>query len=369
MKPTPLKPSAVSSGVPAPQRGYILIAFVFSMPFLVGVVGLAVDIGRMYITKNELQSFTDAAALSAAARLDDTAEGIDRARTAATNTPKNWNLGTSPVTSPDVQFGTAAAGPFTATPPTPPTGYNFARVVATANVPMYLMGVLTRGTAATVAAGAVAGRETIDSLPGGEFPFSPYTRKASPDDAADPYGYQIGKQYTLRWGAPGDKTDCGTDATKPNLSENGDMRGYCCAGSASDIRDAIVSANTDPITINDDVPMMIPMNPGSKQTEMTAIAMRVNLDSDTTSTTYADYYSKNLGNGARIVVVPVNGGKATGYRAIGFAGFFLREASYYESLQGGNNSACAEYIGRWVKGGPPGNAPGGDGAYRLRLYR
>ena len=50
----------------ARQRGYIMVATALSLPMLLGVCGLAIDIGRMYITKNEAQAFADSASLSAA---------------------------------------------------------------------------------------------------------------------------------------------------------------------------------------------------------------------------------------------------------------------------------------------------------------
>src|SRR4051795_13634109 len=48
------------------NRGYILVATALSIPFLLGVSGLAIDIGRMYITKTEAQAFVDSASLVAA---------------------------------------------------------------------------------------------------------------------------------------------------------------------------------------------------------------------------------------------------------------------------------------------------------------
>ena len=47
---------------------------------MTGVLGMAFDIGRMYIAKSELQSFADAAALAAALRLDGQSTGITRAQ-------------------------------------------------------------------------------------------------------------------------------------------------------------------------------------------------------------------------------------------------------------------------------------------------
>ena len=43
------------------KRGYILVALSLGLVFLLGMAGMAIDIGRMYITKNEAQSFADTA--------------------------------------------------------------------------------------------------------------------------------------------------------------------------------------------------------------------------------------------------------------------------------------------------------------------
>jgi hypothetical protein len=337
-----------------------MVATSISLVFLLGVAGLAVDIGRMYITKNEAQAYVDSASLNAAMELDGTPAGITRATNASGHDTDKWRFDTTPFSSVTTSFGTSSTGPFTATPPNPPTNYNYVRVVAAVSLPMYLIRPLS-GPTAQVAAVAVANRRAITTLPSGIFPFSPYTRAASPDNASDPFGYQIGNDYTFRWGAPGNRTTCGTDATNANLSQNGSVRGYCCvSNSAASLRQAIVSANTDSVTIGQDVPM----DNGAKNTEMSAIAMRVEIDTDTTSATYAQYVAGGTGNGARVVVVVVNGG-APNYVAVGFAGFFLLNDSSYTGLHG-NDSACAEYIGAWTQGVTPPTASG-SGAYHIRL--
>jgi Flp pilus assembly protein TadG len=343
-------------------RGFILVAMSFSMVFLLGVLGLAIDIGRMYISKNEAQAYVDSASLAVAMQLDGTTAGITRANAAAGNDTDKWRFDTTPFTSVTKSYATSASGPFTTTPPSPPTGYTYVQVAVTANLPMYLIRPLV-GSAALVSASAVAAGVPITSMPGGEFPFSPYTRAASPDNASDPFGYQIGNEYTLRWGAPGNNSSCGTDATSPNLSQNGKIRGYCCTSqSAASLRQAIVGGQTDPITIGQSVNM----DNGAKDTEMTAIADRVNLDTDTTSTTYAQYQASRTGNGERVVVVPVNSGYPN-YTALGYAAFFLETPGSYSGL-GGNDSACALYIGAWTQGVafPSGT---GSGAYHIRILK
>src|SRR3954469_3937898 len=95
------------------QRGYILVATALSIPFLLGVSGLAIDIGRMYITKTEAQAFADSAALSAARELDGTSAGIARAIAAATADSDRWRFETQPFTSVSTTFSDSATGAFT----------------------------------------------------------------------------------------------------------------------------------------------------------------------------------------------------------------------------------------------------------------
>ncbi len=58
------------------RRGFVLIAMSITMLLLLAMLGLAFDLGRVYIARNEAQVFTDAAAMAAASRLDGTAPGI-----------------------------------------------------------------------------------------------------------------------------------------------------------------------------------------------------------------------------------------------------------------------------------------------------
>src|SRR5690348_9845814 len=80
------------------RRGYVLIALMLSITFLLGVGGLAFDVGRMYVTKSEAQSFVDSAAMSAATELDGTSAGIARAQNAIAGNPKKWGFGANSFT-------------------------------------------------------------------------------------------------------------------------------------------------------------------------------------------------------------------------------------------------------------------------------
>lgn len=53
------------------QRGAVAVIVAVSMAMLIGFVALAIDVGYLYATKNELQNVADAAALAAAGKLGD----------------------------------------------------------------------------------------------------------------------------------------------------------------------------------------------------------------------------------------------------------------------------------------------------------
>src|SRR4051794_37420217 len=80
------------------ERGFTLLASAVCAAALFGAAGLAVDIGRMYITKNEAQSYADAAAVSAASKLDGTAVGLANANAAVDASPNAWGFSTTAFT-------------------------------------------------------------------------------------------------------------------------------------------------------------------------------------------------------------------------------------------------------------------------------
>jgi hypothetical protein len=74
------------------------------MFLLLAVIGLAFDLGRVYIARNEAQVFVDAASLAAAQQMDGTAPGLDRARAAVKRLPNRWNLGNEAFTGVQIEF-------------------------------------------------------------------------------------------------------------------------------------------------------------------------------------------------------------------------------------------------------------------------
>ncbi len=113
------------------QRGFVLIAMSVSMLLLLAVIGMAFDLGRIYIARNEAQVFTDAAAMAAAAKIDGTAAGLDRARAAVAKLPMRWSLGTREFSGVAVEF--SADGAKWEKSPKDAAPVAFARVTAPSN--------------------------------------------------------------------------------------------------------------------------------------------------------------------------------------------------------------------------------------------
>jgi Flp pilus assembly protein TadG len=91
------------------EGGTILVQFTIYLVAIVGMIGLALDVARLFIVNNNLQELADASALAAAAQLDGASDAITRADCAARtlttttscsnptvpNTPTRWFDGTA----------------------------------------------------------------------------------------------------------------------------------------------------------------------------------------------------------------------------------------------------------------------------------
>src|SRR5258706_15880374 len=64
------------------ERGFVLITVAIAAIALISCLGLAVDVGGLFISKNEMQAFTDAAAIAGGLQIDGTNTGITAAQTA-----------------------------------------------------------------------------------------------------------------------------------------------------------------------------------------------------------------------------------------------------------------------------------------------
>ncbi|MCE5308653.1 MAG: pilus assembly protein [Acidobacteriales bacterium] len=355
MKPQRSNPSR------AGQRGFTLITAGACCIVMIGMVGLAVDVGRLYIVRNEVQAHVDTAALSAALELDGTTTGFDRARTTVTNNANRWNMATTRFTTTQTDFSTSQTGPWVASPANG-AGYIYARVRATVAAPVYFTRFISPDPAKNVSAIAIAGQVSKTSWKEGLTPFSPLAHNSAGPD----FGLVKGGIYTLRWASnpklnsnvcPGDNQE---SYIAQSNAGGGEERGFIEESSAANIRAAIVDNYQ---TIVREVGDSVVMTGGAKQTQRDALIQRIYQDTDSTSSTFAQYIAGGAGNGRRIVVVPINTWHPD-YIILGYGAFLLMLPNEY--VPGGNKPFCAEYIGAYVQGAPH-TGGGMPGAYVVRL--
>lgn len=341
------------------QRGYSLVVFTVSLVTMLGMLGLAVDLGRAYILRNELQSFVDAAALAASSEMDGSQTGIQRANSMAlagpmgSTKPNAYNFGTEPVSNATATYARSFTGTYDsyATARSGATNnYTFIRVTASATLPLFFMpAVKDAPLSLTLSATATAGQRGSSTVSnGGLVPFAPDAHNQS--DTTH-FGWTPGGQYTLKWGN-GSSTTCTGDAGFTPPGNPPSEHGFVDIGQGngnSAVRSAITSggypnANSTPSSLSTaDSLRGVPGNRGASIFD--ALSDRSSQDTDTTSTTYQQYVTAGTGNGRRIVTVPVGGtwsGNGSNARTtvLGFANFFLDR-----SYSGSSGPICATYIG------------------------
>lgn len=355
-----------------PERGSSLVFLAVAVTVLFGALGLTFDLGRRFVVQTELQAYADAAALAAIYQLDGTQHGVQSANIVATagpfgtRTPPGYYFDSKAVTGVQASYATSLKGTYDnyATAVALATNhYAFIKVTATAVVPVSFLPAI-QGIPATMTALATAtsGQMAKSSISyGGSSPFLPDAHDAA--DTAN-FGFTPGVSYTLKWGNAGGNgngkgkgnasadTTCAGDLnwTNPNPTAQHGFVDIGEGNSNANVRTAIAfgtypNGNTTPSSIT--AGMRLNGVPGNRGTSIfDALQQRVNQDTDTTSTTYAQYLASGTGNGRRIVTMPVGdpnswSGNGNGSAAVvGFASFFL-ETTY----SGTSGPICAYYIG------------------------
>lgn len=103
------KRSGLKARFKSGQQGAVAIIVALSLVVLIGMLGLVLDLGHLYVTKTELQNAADAAALSGAKELNGNVSGINNAinrsiETAGRN-KYNLNSETLVITSANIRVG------------------------------------------------------------------------------------------------------------------------------------------------------------------------------------------------------------------------------------------------------------------------
>ena len=410
----------------AKQSGMVLITMGAAAIALMGALGMAIDIGRLYITKNEAQTYADAHALAAALQLNSTAAGIAAAEAAVTSSTSKfnfsdrdkWNFSTCSFltstagctsTAPTVDFSTTATGPWYAD-----TAAIAAAGVAFANIDMVLVKgsvsaqlvfipavMATRTFTQTVRVSAVAGQIPITSLAKG---LSPFTAVGLNGNAQANFGLVPGNSYTIQWpqfngssaGCPSGngngngnnwsncfhRPPCPGDTNSSLASVvqswGSQTNGYWGASSGALIRDSIIGTyQIAPVAVgsNLDSSGLDLLANGNKASSANHLDDRINSDPVNWDLSYATYAVDPNRNGRRVIVAPVVLPTSTTSTPVaGYGEFFLISntssggaSDYYQRVHG-NDGFCAIYIGPFNLGSfDPGSNTSSSGASRVRL--
>lgn len=317
------------------ERGYVLLATGAAAIAVLAMTGIAIDLGRIYVAKNEAQTFVDTASIAAAVELDGTLDGFDRANAAVAASANRWNFGHNTFPSTSVQFAINSTGPWESTPATGPN-YRFVRVTTDVDVPKTFIRVVSDTATQEVKAFAIAGQVILTNVHEGACPFSPYAHDNTPPH----FGLTQGGLHTLRWASNPDikkkNTVCAADQVQSVIDMAGtesEERGYIEETSADVIRKSILYNYQ---TVSRSIGDSVVMTGGSKATIAKALNDRVAMDTDQTAIDYAHYD----GNGSRLFICPINNGPANSNVIVQFGLFFI-QTGY---AQGGNEPMCAEYV-------------------------
>ena len=260
-----IKQQGIRAKFKSRQHGAVAIIVALSLVVLIGMLGLVIDLGHLYVTKTELQNAADAAALSGAKELDRSLAGINRARDRAIEAAgKNkYNLNATAVTL------TAADNLWVGSCPDDGTctmvRINTVTTDAAAADKTFLkadtghktlntwfMHVMPGALSSTATFGmAVAGRYVVNIAPIGVCAIDP----ANPtrDNAGEllEYGYRRGMGYNIlavndaKKGLAGlsqvplwiNPIDVPPNACDPSNSSDSTLRPFICAGESSSITD------------------------------------------------------------------------------------------------------------------------------------
>src|SRR5687767_12232606 len=92
------------------QEGAVAVMVALSLGVLLGLAGIVIDVGRLFVLRSELQNAADACALAAAFELDGNANALTRAENAGilagTRNAANFQSTPVAVTAADISFST-----------------------------------------------------------------------------------------------------------------------------------------------------------------------------------------------------------------------------------------------------------------------
>jgi hypothetical protein len=276
------------------QRGVALITLAVWSVALFGAVGLSVDVGRLFLNKNEAQTFVDSAALDAARRLDGTTAGIEAARQAVEQNRNRWDFATQPFRHYLLEFATSAAPERWTTTPRPPDGYDRVRLTVSATQKLWFLPVLVSKDSQLVIASAVAAQTPVTTYYQGLFPLAVAAAGSAPAFGLAP-GEKFDVRLTTRWW--GDSRPAVLAARVLTDHHGGALDEP--PGNASLAQEMLPMKTV--VRVGEPLPLA-----GSVPVEVEALlAERAGQDTDILSASYAAYRTTNKGNGRRLLQLPI----------------------------------------------------------------
>lgn len=214
-------------GRPLGESGAVVIMFLFTLPVIIGLCALALELSQVYNRKMEMQNVADTAALAAAYELDGTSTGISNAHqkvvarfTATSPSALSYQYSNKTMAWSDsaIQFSTSPRGPWisyaSAAAKAAPNGLLYVKVATSdldasyGEVQTVFMQFFSKDLATlSVGATAVAGRAGIAVTPLGICAMRTEAAR-NRNGELEEYGFRRGVSYDLMQLNP-DATDTG----------------------------------------------------------------------------------------------------------------------------------------------------------------
>ena len=238
------------------RHGAISVVTALCLVMLLGFVGLAVDLGRMFVVRNELQSAVDACALAAAMELNGQNDAPLRAQLTgqflAAQNLSNFQSVATILTADKITFSSAVNGPFVAAGSISGASARFVRCAENqSGIATYFLSAVGISKL-PLQAQAVAGvqpSQSVCSIP------MALCASANPSAATGNFGYAVGDRATLgstgnngffTWAnVLGSTTETGLDPYVAAFSSSGSCGALTINGRCIGIKTGVITALDD----------------------------------------------------------------------------------------------------------------------------
>jgi Flp pilus assembly protein TadG len=349
------------------ENGAIIVFVALALVIMIGIIGLAVDLGHAYVNKSQLQNIADACALAGASALDGSAAGITEAQLRATDSSGalankfEFNSANLAITGSWVTYSAALDGTYVdaATAQGTASTIKFVKVtIPSTQQSAVFFGKIVPGVPSSLNLGAeaVAGRDKPNCI-GSVDPFSPAAR-----DLNDPnFGFVPGGIYSLRLsGGTSSVTGCNIFPGGPVEGNFGWADPCECGNNTPCIQSTILSGCAAGNCVGLDITVpSLDATPGNKgNAGLKAVRDRWDQDTDQTEYySYAAYQTGYHGNNRRVIRVAVNNpalNTHSEYFVVGFGCFFM---PVEPGVHPPSDEICMMYIGSCGINGEPTATP------------